>query len=70
MEISLFKKSEQIYWIWLALKLNNQNSVFQRLLDIFNNSPYEIYRSDEKELKRAEHLSEFQRKSLLDKNID
>ena len=70
MEISLFKKSEQIYWIWLALKLNNQNSVFQRLLDLFNNSPYEIYRADEKELKRAEYLSEFQRKSLLDKNID
>ena len=70
MEISLFKKSEQVYWIWLALKLNNQNSVFQRLLDIFNNSPYEIYRADEKELKRAEHLSEFQIKSLLDKNID
>ena len=70
MEISLFKKSEQVYWIWLALKLNNQNSVFQRLLDIFNNSPYEIYRADEKALKRADYLSEFQRKSLLDKNID
>ncbi len=70
MEISLFKKSEHVYWIWLALKLNNQNSVFQRLLDIFNNSPYEIYRADEKALKRADYLSEFQRKSLLDKNID
>lgn len=70
MEISLFKKSEQVYWIWLALKLNNQNSVFQRLLDIFNNSPYEIYRADEKALKRADYLSELQRKSLLDKNID
>ena len=70
MEISLFKKSEQVYWIWLALKLNNQNSVFQRLLDIFNNSPYEIYRADKKALKRADYLSELQRKSLLDKNID
>lgn len=70
MEINLFKKSEQVYWIWLALKLNNQNAVFQRLLDIFNNSPYEIYRADEAALCRADHLTEFQRKSLLDKNLD
>lgn len=66
----MFKKSDQVYWIWLALKLNNQNSVFQRLLDLFNNSPYDIYRANENELKRADHLSEFQRRSLLDKNID
>lgn len=70
MEFNLFKKSDQVYWIWLALKLNNQNSVFQRLLDLFNNSPYDIYRANENELKRADHLSEFQRRSLLDKNID
>jgi DNA processing protein len=70
MEINLFKKSEQVYWIWLALKLNNRNTVFQRLLDLFNNSPYEIYRADESKLLCADHLSEHQRKSLLDKNID
>lgn len=70
MGINLFKKSEQVYWIWLSLKLNNQNSVFQRLLDLFDNSPYEIYKADEEELKRADHLSEFQRKVLLDKNLD
>lgn len=70
MGINLFKKSEQVYWIWLSLKLNNQNSVFQRLLDLFDNSPYEIYKADEEELTRADHLSEFQRNVLLDKNLD
>ncbi len=70
MEFNLFKKSDQVYWIWLSLKLNNQNSVFQLLLDQFGNSPYDIYKADENELKRATHLSEFQRKVLLDKNLD
>lgn len=70
MELNLFKKSDYVYWIWLALKLNNQNSVFQDLLDLFNNSPYEVYRADEKVIERAKHLNEFQRKSLLDKNLD
>ncbi len=70
MEINLFKKSDQVYWIWLSLKLNNQNSVFQRLLDLFDNSPYEIYKADETKLNRAEHLSEFQKKVLLDKSLD
>lgn len=66
----MFKKSDQVYWIWLSLKLNNQNTVFQRLLDQFDNSPYEIYKSDENELERASHLSEFQKRVLLDKNLD
>ena len=70
MEFNLFKKSDQVYWIWLSLKLNNQNSVFQHLLDLFDNSPYEIYKADEKEIERATHLSEFQKRSLLDKNLD
>ena len=70
MEFNLFKKSDYVYWIWLALKLNNQNSVFQGLLDLFNNSAYEIYRADEKALERAENLTEYQRKSLLDKELD
>lgn len=70
MEFSLFKKSDQVYWIWLSLKLNNQNSVFQRLLDQFSNSPYNIYKADENELNRATHLSEFQKKVLLDKSLD
>lgn len=70
MEFNLFKKSDRVYWIWLSLKLNNQNSVFQRLLDQFSNSPYEIYKADENELNRATHLSEFQKKVLLDKNLD
>jgi DNA processing protein len=70
MEINLFKKSDQVYWIWLSLKLNNQNSVFQRLLDLFDNSPYEIYKADETKLNRADHLSEFQKKVLLDKSLD
>ena len=70
MEFNLFKKSDRVYWIWLSLKLNNQNSVFQRLLDQFGNSPYEIYKADEDEINRATHLSEFQKKVLLDKNLD
>ena len=70
MEFNLFKKSDYVYWIWLALKLNNQNSVFQGLLDLFNNSAYEIYRADEKTLERAEFLTEYQRKSLLNKELD
>ena len=70
MEFNLFKKSDRVYWIWLSLKLNNQNSVFQRLLDQFSNSPYEIYKADEDEINRATHLSEFQKKVLLDKNLD
>ena len=70
MEFNLFKKSDQVYWIWLSLKLNNQNTVFQRLLDLFDNSPYEIYKANEDELNRATHLSEFQKKVLLDKNLD
>ena len=70
MEFNLFKKSYQIYWIWLSLRLKNQNSVFQRLLDLFDNSAFEIYKADEKKLERATHLSEFQKKRLLDKSID
>ena len=70
MEINLFKKSEHVYWIWLALKLNNRNTVFQRLLDIFDNSPYAIYRADESIFSRVEFLSEYQKQYLLDKNID
>ncbi len=70
MELNLFKKSDQVYWIWLSLKLNNQNSVFQHLLDLFGNSPYEIYKANEDELNRASHLSELQKRTLLDKNLD
>lgn len=66
----MFKKSDQVYWIWLSLKLNNQNSVFQHLLDLFGNSPYEIYKANEHELNRATYLSELQKRTLLDKNLD
>lgn len=69
MEIGLFKKSEQIYWIWLSLKLNNQNSVFQHLLDLFDSSPYAIYKANEEQLEVADHLSEFQKNVLLDKDL-
>lgn len=70
MEIKWLKKSDLIYWIWLSLKLNNQNTVFQRLLDQFENSPYEIYKANEDELLRADHLNEFQRKVLCNKSLD
>lgn len=70
MEINVFKKSELVYWIWLALKLNNQNAVFQHLLDLFGGSPYDIYKADERALDKAEHLSKFQKMVLLDKKLD
>ena len=66
----MFKKSDQVYWIWLSLKLNNQNSIFQHLLDLFGNSPYEIYKANEHELNRASYLTELQKRTLLDKNLD
>lgn len=69
MALNLFKKSEQIYWIWLALKLNNQNAVFQRLLDDFDGSPHKIYDAGETELSRINYLSELQRMSLLSKEL-
>lgn len=70
MEIKWFKKSELVYWIWLALRLNNRNSVFQALLDHFDGSPLKIYDAKEDELRKVKLLSEAQVKSLLNKNID
>lgn len=69
MELKWFKKSEQIYWIWLSLKLGNQNSSFQRLLELFENSPHCVYDAGEDELKRAKHLSEYEMSVLLDKDL-
>lgn len=70
MEINLFKKSEQIYWIWLALKLNNQNTVFQELLDKFQGSPTLIYKANASRIESLGGLNANQKKALLDKNID
>lgn len=70
MEIKWFKRSDQVYWIWLSLKLNNQNAVFQSLLDSFNGSPYEVYRAGEDEINALDFLSEFQKRVLFDKDID
>lgn len=69
MEINWFKKSEQVYWLWLSLKLNNQNTVFQRLLDAFDGSPRKIYDADEEQLESVSVLNEIQLRSLLDKNL-
>ena len=65
----MLKKSEAVYWIWLSLRLNNQNTVFQHLLDVFGNSPLEIYRAKRKELESAGNLNEEQISALCDKNI-
>ena len=65
----MFKKSETVYWIWMALKLNNQNTVFQHLLDVFGNSALEIYRAKRKELEDAGNLNEKQISALCDKDI-
>ena len=70
MEIKWFKRSDQVYWIWLSLKLNNQNTVFQSLLDSFNGSPYEVYKAGEDEINALDFLSEFQKRVLFDKDID
>ena len=70
MEIKAIRKSDEIYWVWLALRLKNQNSVFARLLDLFGGSPYAIFLADEKDLERATHLSEMQKRRLLDKNLN
>ena len=69
MELKWFKKSELIYWIWLSLKLGNQNSSFQRLLELFENSPHRVYDANEEELRRAKHLSEYEVRVLLDKDL-
>ena len=69
MEINWFKKSDQVYWIWLSLKLNNQNTVFQRLLDEFDSSPRKIYDSGEEQLRGASVLNEAQLRSLLNKDL-
>lgn len=69
MDIKWLKKSDQIYWLWLSLKLNNQNTVFQRLLDIFDGTPRSIYDADESALRRSAILSEMQVNALLDKDL-
>lgn len=69
MEIKWFKKSDQVYWLWLSLKLNNQNTVFQRLLDAFDGTPRAIYEANEGALRQANMLSEAQINALLDKDL-
>ena len=66
----MFKKSELTYWIWLSVKLGNQNKVFQRLLDGFGGSPRAVYNADEKALRDAACLSDIQISRLLDKRLD
>ncbi len=70
MAFGMFKKSEHLYWIWLALKLGNQNTVFQRLLDEFEGSVYAVFKAESDELGRSDCLSEAQISSLLCKDID
>lgn len=65
----MFKKSETVYWIWLSLKLGNQNSVFQKLLEDFGNSPIEIYKAKKKDFESAKELDAAQRTSLCDKDL-
>ena len=70
MAINIFRKSEHIYWIWLAEKLNNHNAVFQRLLDLFHNSPYDVYSASENTLSGLDFLTQAQKRVLSDKNLD
>lgn len=70
MEFNLFKKSELTYWIWLSVKLGNQNKVFQHLLDGFGGSPRAVYNADEKALRDAACLGDIQISRLLDKRLD
>ena len=69
MAVSLFKKSEQIYWLWLSLKLNNQNAIFQKLLDVFEESSFNMYDCNEAELSKVEGITERQKALLMEKDL-
>ncbi len=70
MEFKWLKKSELIYWIWLSLKLNNQNTVFQGLLDFFDYSIHKVYDADRRAYGSVASLSERQRSALCEKELD
>lgn len=65
----MFKKSEIIYWLWLSIRLKNQNTVFQHLLDFFEDSPLEIYRARKKAFENVGNLNARQIDALCDKNL-
>lgn len=63
------KRSDSLYWIWLSLRLGNQNATFQRLLESFDGSAYLVYLADEDDLRGADSLNERQINLLLDKDL-
>lgn len=69
MAFDIFKRSDRLYWIWLALRLGNRNPMLQDLLDAFGGSPHEIYRADETALSRAKNIPQAQLRSLLNKDV-
>ena len=65
----MFKKSETVYWIWLSLRLGNQNNIFQDLLELYKNSPTEIYKAKKSELDKIGWLDDMKKASLCDKDL-
>ncbi len=66
----MFRKSDSIYWLWLSLKIENQNSLFQKLIDVFGESPYDIYKAKKSELEACSFLNKPTVDKLCDKSID
>ncbi len=60
---------DNLFWIWLSLRLGPANRIFTKLLDRFG-SPYEIFEADESVIDSLEGLSPRTKNALLDKELD
>lgn len=69
MDNNSHRKSDNLYWIWLSLRLGNHNSSFQRLLESFDGSAYCVYGADREALSEADCLNSRQIELLLDKDL-
>lgn len=69
MDNNSHRKSDNLYWIWLSLRLGNHNSSFQRLLENFDGSAYCVYRAERNELSETDCLNFRQIELLLDKDL-
>lgn len=62
------RKSENLYWIWLAEALGAGNRHITKLVDFFG-SAFDIYNASEEDLIRSECISDQIAKKLSDKNL-
>ncbi len=60
---------DNLFWIWLSLRLGPANRIFTGLLERFG-SPYEIFEADESVLDTLEGLTPRMKNALLDKELD